>query len=110
MTISNIQMFSIDNVNETSINAEIKPTTLSDINSWILATPTVILKKREITTDREELSDDKEDLSDNMSIETDSNNETMLFKREIIKPEQQPPVYVHIQNVTEVSEIFLKNM
>lgn len=95
----------IDNVDPNSVISEIKATRISDVESWILATPTVVLRKREIK-DREDLEDNKEDLID-IPLETDQGNETLLFKREIIKPEQQPPVQVHIQNITEVSKIFL---
>lgn len=94
----------IDNVDPNSVISEIKATRISDVESWILATPTVVLRKREIK-DREDLEDNKEDLID-IPLETDQGNETLLFKREIIKPEQQPPVQVHIQNITEVSKIF----
>lgn len=90
----------IDNVDTTSIISEIKATKISEVESWILATPTVVIRKREIK-DREELEEVKEDLID-IPLETDTSNETLLFKREIIKPEQQPPVQVHIQNITEV--------
>ncbi|KAJ0172592.1 hypothetical protein K1T71_011731 [Dendrolimus kikuchii] len=84
-----------DNTNETNVN--IKP---SKGNSWILATPTVFIQKRDVS--------DHENLEENIDmidipLEIDA-NETVLFKREIIKPEQQPPVRVHIQNITESSE------
>ncbi|XP_028169790.1 uncharacterized protein LOC114359550 isoform X2 [Ostrinia furnacalis] len=92
----------IDNVDPKSVISEIKATRISEVESWILATPTVVLRKREIR-DREELEDVKEDLID-LPLETDTSNETLLFKREIIKPEQQPPVQVHIQNITESPE------
>ncbi|KAL0829953.1 hypothetical protein ABMA28_003422 [Loxostege sticticalis] len=92
----------IDNVDTTSIISEIKATKISEVESWILATPTVVIRKREIK-DREELEEVKEDLID-IPLETDTSNETLLFKREIIKPEQQPPVQVHIQNITESPE------
>lgn len=98
-------LIAIDNVDPNSVISEIKATRISDVESWILATPTVVLRKREIK-DREDLEDNKEDLID-IPLETDQGNETLLFKREIIKPEQQPPVQVHIQNITEVSKIFL---
>lgn len=88
------------NINDT---ADIKATKLIEVESWVLATPTVTIQKREIT-DREVLQvlEEREDLID-IPLEEDSTNETMLFKREILKPEQQPPVHVHIQNITEVS-------
>lgn len=94
----NIEMFSID-TNTILVNAEIKATKLNEVESWILATPTVVIRKREVN-DREQLEDISEDLID-IPLETDG-NETQLFKREILKPEQQPPVQVHIQNITEV--------
>ncbi|CAG9128854.1 unnamed protein product [Plutella xylostella] len=82
-----------------SSQLEIQPTKQSQIQ-WILAT----MRKREVTTDGEEISEEgKEELID-IPLEADSVNETMLFKREIIKPDQQPPVQVHIQNITELSE------
>ncbi|KAJ2941151.1 hypothetical protein O0L34_g10386 [Tuta absoluta] len=85
-------------INTTETNSEIKATTLKEVESWILATPTVIVQKREVT-DKEALEEFKEELIE--PLEDDSSNETLLFKREIIKPEQQPPVQVHIQNITE---------
>ncbi|KAJ8720894.1 hypothetical protein PYW08_006359 [Mythimna loreyi] len=96
----NIEMFSVD-TNTVSFNAKIKATKLNEVESWILATPTVIIRKREIT-DREQLEEIREDSID-IPLESDS-NETMLFKREILKPDQQPPVQVHIQNITESPE------
>lgn len=65
------------------------------------------MRKREVTTDGEEISEEgKEELID-IPLEADSVNETILFKREIIKPDQQPPVQVHIQNITEVSKLYI---
>ncbi|CAH0591641.1 unnamed protein product [Chrysodeixis includens] len=90
----NVEMLSLDK-NSVSVNAEIKATKLNEVESWILAAPTVVIRKREVT-DGEEL---KEDLID-IPLETEA-NETQLFKREILRPEQQPPVQVHIQNITE---------
>lgn len=87
--------------NSSKVLESIEPTKLSEIKTWILATPTVLFNKREVATDREELSDDKEGLTD-FPLEAESSNETVVFKREIIKPEHQPPVHVHIQNITEV--------
>lgn len=100
---ANIEMFSID-ANTLTLNAEIKATRLNEVESWILATPTVSIRKREVT-DREQLEEIREDSID-IPLESEA-NETMLFKREILKPEQQPPVQVHIQNITEVSSLFL---
>ncbi|KAI5639849.1 hypothetical protein NE865_07749 [Phthorimaea operculella] len=85
-------------INMTETNSDIKATTLREVESWILATPTVVVQKREVT-DKESLEEFKEELIE--PLEEDSSNETLLFKREIIKPEQQPPVQVHIQNITE---------
>lgn len=93
-------IFPIDTKNSTD-ELEIKPTKIGDLNSWILAAPTVLVQKRE--TIEEDNTEDKEELID-IPVEDDS-NETQLFKREIIKPEQQPPVQVHIQNITEVSMV-----
>lgn len=85
-----------------SSHLEIQPTKQSQIQ-WILAT----MRKREVTTDGEEISEEgKEELID-IPLEADSVNETILFKREIIKPDQQPPVQVHIQNITEVSKLYI---
>lgn len=91
----NVEFFAIDN-NETDIKEMLA--TKVKVESWILATPTVTIRKREISDQSEH--EDKEDLID-IPLEMDG-NETLLFKREIIKPEQQPPVQVHIQNITEV--------
>ncbi|KAJ8728707.1 hypothetical protein PYW07_006403 [Mythimna separata] len=96
----NIEMFSVD-TNTVSLNAKIKATKLNEVESWILATPTVVIRKREVT-DREQLEEIREDSID-IPLESES-NETMLFKREILKPDQQPPVQVHIQNITESPE------
>lgn len=95
----NGQLFlAMDDFNNTSHN--INATTLSELQ-WVLAAPTMM--KREVT-DKEGISEAKfnEGLID-IPLEADSSNETIVFKREIIKPEQQPPVHVHIQNITEVS-------
>ncbi|KPJ13492.1 hypothetical protein RR48_07072 [Papilio machaon] len=78
----------------------IEPTKLNDSDLWVLVTPTVILKKREISRAETQNVPDLIDIP----LEVDKSNETMLFKREILKPEQQPPVRVHIQNITESSE------
>ncbi|XP_013141082.1 PREDICTED: uncharacterized protein LOC106105337 [Papilio polytes] len=87
--------------NKSKIPAKvIKPTKLSDSELWVLVTPTVILKKREVP--RAEI-ENVPDLID-IPLEEDTSNGTSLFKREILKPEQQPPVRVHIQNITESSE------
>lgn len=83
-------------------NLEIRPTSRSEIESWILATPTVVVEKREIIDEALNNFEIKEELID-IPLEEDASNETLLFKREIIKPEQQPPVQVYIQNITEVS-------
>ncbi|RVE42138.1 hypothetical protein evm_013212 [Chilo suppressalis] len=96
----NEELIRFDNVDPSSMMAEIKATRISDVESWILAAPTMVIRKREI---RDHKNDDKKEDLDNL-LETDSSNETMLFKREIIKPEQQPPVQVHIQNITESPE------
>lgn len=83
-------------------NLQIRPTYRSEVESWILATPTVVVEKREIIDKALNNSESKEELID-LPLEEDASNETLLFKREIIKPEQQPPVQVYIQNITEVS-------
>lgn len=103
---ANIEMFSLD-TNTITMNAEIKATKLNQVESWILATPTVIIRKREVT-DTEQLEEFREDSID-IPLESEG-NETMLYKREILKPEQQPPVLVHIQNITEVIIYFLDTM
>lgn len=87
---------------ENDINLAISPTSRSEIESWILATPTVIVEKREIIDGAFKNLEIKEELID-IPLEEDASNDTLLFKREIIKPEQQPPVQVYIQNITEVS-------
>lgn len=96
----NVEFFAVDSFNEASVNAVMQATKVIKAESWILATPTVTIKKREIS-DQNEL-EGREDLID-IPLEMDG-NETLLFKREIIKPEQQPPVEVHIQNITEVCD------
>ncbi|KOB74448.1 Uncharacterized protein OBRU01_09202 [Operophtera brumata] len=96
----NVEFFAVDSFNEASVNADIQATKVIKVESWILATPTVTIRKREIS-DQNEL-EGREDLID-IPLEMDG-NETLLFKREIIKPEQQPPVQVHIQNITESAE------
>ncbi|XP_045504676.1 uncharacterized protein LOC123701297 [Colias croceus] len=86
---------------DTSFIDDIEPTSLADKESWVLVTPTIVLKKREINIG-EEFDMMKEDMID-LPLEED-NNGTLLYKREIIKPEQQPPVQVHIQNISESAE------
>ncbi|CAG4976408.1 unnamed protein product [Colias eurytheme] len=86
---------------DTSFIDDIEPTTLADKESWVLVTPTIVLKKREINVG-EEFDMMKEDMID-LPLEED-NNGTLLYKREIIKPEQQPPVQVHIQNISESAD------
>ncbi|CAH4001595.1 uncharacterized protein LOC123712251 [Pieris brassicae] len=81
-----------------SLISEIEPTRVEDI-AWVLVTPTMVIRKRD-TREAEEIDMNREDIE---PLE-ESNNETILFKREIIKPEQQPPVQVHIQNITESAE------
>ncbi|XP_047515919.1 uncharacterized protein LOC125056697 [Pieris napi] len=81
-----------------SLISEIEPTRVEDI-AWVLVTPTKVIRKRD-TREAEEIDMNREDIE---PLE-ESNNETILFKREIIKPEQQPPVQVHIQNITESAE------
>lgn len=90
------EFFAVDNLEANDMQV-----TKVKVESWILATPTVSIRKRDVS-DQSEL--EKEDLID-IPLEMDGmdGNETILFKREIIKPEQQPPVRVHIQNITEVS-------
>lgn len=80
---------------KTNLNIEV---TKLNGESWILAAPTVILKKRDINN--QEKNEETKDLID-IPLEIDGNG-TLLFKREIIRPEQQPPVQVRIQNITEV--------
>lgn len=79
-----------------SLRSEIQPTRVDEIG-WVLVTPTVVIHKRD-TREAEEL-----DMNREIEPFDENSNETLLFKREIIKPEQQPPVQVHIQNITEVS-------
>ena len=96
-----VEVISLD---EIKTSRAIQPTHLSR-NSWILVAPTVEVRKRSIE-EFEDLEDNKEDMIDlPLEIETDGSNGTVLFKREIIKPEQQPPVQVYIQNITEVGYI-----
>ncbi|KAM3965942.1 uncharacterized protein ACR2FA_012793 [Aphomia sociella] len=102
VNVENVEIFSSNNINDSSRKSEIKATSINEVESWILVTPTAVVRKREVS-DREEVEYDKEDIID-IPLETDSGNGTMLFKREIIKPEQQPPVQVHIQNITESAE------
>lgn len=77
---------------------EIVPTKLNDNDQWVLVTPTMVLKKRDVSA--EEVAKEA-DLID-IPLEEDSSDESTLSKREILRPEQQPPVRVHIQNITEV--------
>ncbi|CAB3225244.1 unnamed protein product [Arctia plantaginis] len=100
---ASVEMFSIDK-DTTLVNAEITATKLNEVESWILATPSIILRKRDVT-DREELEEIHEDLID-IPLESEGieSNDTQLYKREILNPEQQPPVQVHIQNITESPE------
>lgn len=91
-----------NDTHSTILNVETRPKSISEVESWILATPTVVVEKREITDEALNNIEIKEELID-IPFEEDISNETLLFKREIIKPEQQPPVQVHIQNITEVS-------
>ncbi|XP_053616763.1 uncharacterized protein LOC128678895 isoform X2 [Plodia interpunctella] len=99
--IDNIEIFSSKTDSST---AEIRTTKINEVESWILVNPTVLVRKRDVTDseDKEEIDEDKEEMID-IPLESDSNN-TQLFKREIIKPDQQPPVQVHIQNITESPE------
>ncbi|XP_038218725.1 uncharacterized protein LOC119837281 [Zerene cesonia] len=85
-----------------SLIDDIEPTALADTESWVLVTPTVVLKKREINVG-EEFDMMKEDMID-LPLEEEGNNGSLLYKREIIKPDQQPPVQVHIQNISESAE------
>ncbi|XP_045487551.1 uncharacterized protein LOC110994036 [Pieris rapae] len=82
-----------------SLISEIEPTRVDDNIAWVLVTPTMVIRKRD-TREAEEMDMNGEGIE---PLE-ESNNETVLFKREIIKPEQQPPVQVHIQNITESAE------
>lgn len=94
-----VEMFLAVDTQPNEVDEKIKATKLSEVNSWVLVTPTVIVRKRDV----KDVASDKEDLID-LPLEEEPDNGTVLFKREIIKPEQQPPVQVHIQNITEVSE------
>ncbi|XP_041969195.1 uncharacterized protein LOC121726043 [Aricia agestis] len=103
--LKDVEIFPLNNI----APEQIGPTKVNE-DSWILLNPTVVVHKREVLPeefigDEEDvLSEDRnEDLID-IPLESDSSNETLLFKREIIKPEQQPPVQVHIQNITESSD------
>nr|XP_026490389.1 uncharacterized protein LOC113396606 isoform X1 [Vanessa tameamea] len=97
--LEDVEMFPADDDAQfISTKSEIKPTKLADTESWILVTPTII-RKRSVD---DVLESDKKDLID-LPLEEEPNNGTVLYKREIIKPEQQPPVQVHIQNITESS-------
>ncbi|XP_068622906.1 uncharacterized protein [Battus philenor] len=89
----------LDDINK----ADIDPTKLSETELWVLVTPTVItnVKKREVS--KYEEANESLELID-IPLEEDVSNDTMLYKREILKPEQQPPVRVHIQNITESAE------
>ncbi|KAI8440851.1 hypothetical protein MSG28_009162 [Choristoneura fumiferana] len=87
-----------------TLKHDIIPTRLNDVESWVFVPPTVVVRKREVTDQEEKYKkEEKEELID-LPLEEDNSNETFLFKREIIKPEQQPPVQVHIQNITESTE------
>ncbi|XP_039748230.1 uncharacterized protein LOC120625280 [Pararge aegeria] len=94
--LANIEMFSIDQ--DESPLEPIKVTNLNNVETWILVTPTVVVHKRDV---EEVIEKNKED---HIDLPLEVNNETVLFKREIIKPDQQPPVQVHIQNITESTE------
>ncbi|CAH2232032.1 jg7489 [Pararge aegeria aegeria] len=94
--LANIEMFSIDQ--DESPLEPIKVTNLNDVETWILVTPTVVVHKRDV---EEVIEKNKED---HIDLPLEVNNGTVLFKREIIKPDQQPPVQVHIQNITESTE------
>ncbi|XP_050682804.1 uncharacterized protein LOC126978116 [Leptidea sinapis] len=89
-----MSMYLVNDIVEPS-DYEINPTKASDV-SWVLVTPT--LRKREVN-EGEELDMLRGEILD-LPLEEES-NETVLYKREIIKPEQQPPVQVHIQNISE---------
>ncbi|XP_045453502.1 uncharacterized protein LOC123662747 [Melitaea cinxia] len=94
--LDGVEMFLAVDIPPNAVDSKIKATELSEVKSWVLVTPTVIVRKRDV---KDEASD-KEDLID-LPLEEEPDNGTVLFKREIIKPEQQPPVQVHIQNITE---------
>ncbi|VVC97613.1 unnamed protein product [Leptidea sinapis] len=89
-----MSMYLVNDIVEPS-DYEINPTKASDV-SWVLVTPT--LRKREVN-EGEELDMLRGEILD-LPFEEES-NETVLYKREIIKPVQQPPVQVHIQNISE---------
>ncbi|CAK1542536.1 unnamed protein product [Leptosia nina] len=89
------EMFLVNSME--SLRLEMEPTK-SDGIGWILATP-VVIRKRD-TNEAEDMDINREEIEPL----DDKSNETILFKREIIKPEQQPPVHVHIQNITESAE------
>ncbi|XP_013171475.1 PREDICTED: uncharacterized protein LOC106120654 [Papilio xuthus] len=99
-TFSRVNPENLEAINKSLVPEKvIKPTKLSESELWVLVTPTVILKKREIS------KAETQNVPDLIDIPLEEeNNETTLFKREILKPEQQPPVRVHIQNITESSE------
>ncbi|KPI98220.1 hypothetical protein RR46_09436 [Papilio xuthus] len=99
-TFSRVYPENLEAINKSLVPEKvIKPTKLSESELWVLVTPTVILKKREIS------KAETQNVPDLIDIPLEEeNNETTLFKREILKPEQQPPVRVHIQNITESSE------
>lgn len=102
--LDDVEMFLAVDTQPNEVDQKIKATKLSEVNSWVLVTPTVIVRKRDV----KDVGRDKEDLID-LPLEEEPDNGTVLFKREIIKPEQQPPVQVHIQNITEVSEYSIVN-
>lgn len=102
--LDDVEMFLAVDTQPNEVDQKIKATKLSEVNSWVLVTPTVIVRKRDV----KDVARDKEDLID-LPLEEEPDNGTVLFKREIIKPEQQPPVQVHIQNITEVSEYSIVN-
>lgn len=137
------EFFAVDTTE--ALNSELKATKV--VESWILATPTVVVRKRdafdelgdvkdldqfigadaedsfsaklydesEVVVRKRDISNQNNEIQENdqfkeikdlidipLENEGFESNETVLFKREIIKPEQQPPVHVHIQNITEV--------
>lgn len=94
-----VEFFPIEKFTVTEVKSKMIVTKVVD-PEWVLATHVVTIRKREIEDVKtEELNEDRIDIP----LENEG-NETLLFKREIIKPEQQPPVQVHIQNITEVRE------
>ncbi|CAH0719011.1 unnamed protein product, partial [Brenthis ino] len=98
-----VEMISVNDINRKTKEFSIEATEVNDKPSWILVMPTAVVRKRSIE-DMQGIN--KEDIID-LPLETeeeDLSNGTVLFKREIIKPEQQPPVQVHIQNITESTE------